>query len=409
MLTREQALTHYIDGQAIPDRLTRKKHAHYVDYAARMLRIYAGGIGWPRRDLHRQVTGLFADEADCPPQRVGAFCKMLDDSGEYDEDSRGRAAELRLKVFTFAAQYHPLVTRAEGIFEHTEEEIKRRLADEMKMSWEQIDRGLYADLIEFQTLQAFTGYPSPEAFLSAYNVAQIQACLYRATRMTLYLTADLKRMVKRIRLLGLLHEIQRVDFGPAGQGKAAYRIDLTGPVSLLHVTRRYGVEMAKLIPDLLACEGWQMQATIMTPWKWPAALKLTHEDGLNSHLPPSEPFDYGVEEAFAKAWGQEIREGWRLLREAVILQQGQTVFIPDFVLQREDGREVCLEIVGFWTPEYLEKKRQTLQKFRDQRILLAVAEGCLREGATIPAGVITFKTAIKVEAVLDQLRKIFGS
>jgi len=29
------------------------------------------------------------------------------------------------------------------------------------------------------------------------------------------------------------------------------------------------------------------------------------------------------------------------------------VFVPDFTFRHEDGTQACLEIVGFWTPEYL--------------------------------------------------------
>ena len=406
MLSSEQSIVEYADGQAFPDRLTQKRHAHYLDYATRMLRVYEHGIGRTRRDLHRAIEAIFTDELDCPTQRVAAFCKMLDDVGQYDEDARGQAADLRLRVFEFAAKYHPLVSCAEGIFEHTEAEIKSRVAQEVGMEWGQIDRALYADIIEFQTLKSFAGYPSAQAMLSAYNVAQIQACLYRATRMTLYLTGDFKRIIRRIRLLRLLHEIHRVDFVRTGRtgGAAEYRIDLSGPASLLHETRRYGVDMAKLVPVLLACEGWRLQATTLTPWKRPVFLKLSHEDGLSSHLPPSEPFDSGVEEAFAKKWGDEPREGWRLFREDVILHEGQSVFFPDFVFRREDGLEAYLEVVGFWTPEYLAKKRETIAKFRGHRILLAVAEACVRQGAAIPGSVITYKTVIKLDAVLDQLR-----
>ena len=40
--------------------------------------------------------------------------------------------------------------------------------------------------------------------------------------------------------------------------------------------------------------------------------------------------------------------------KAKFLHRGQKVFVPDFVFRHSDGRTVLIEIVGFWTPEYLQ-------------------------------------------------------
>ncbi len=47
-----------------------------------------------------------------------------------------------------------------------------------------------------------------------------------------------------------------------------------------------------------------------------------------------------------------------------LLHQGQTVLTPDFVLeQTSSGRKVYLEVVGYWTPEYLREKCHRLAPF----------------------------------------------
>jgi predicted nuclease of restriction endonuclease-like RecB superfamily len=114
-------------------------------------------------------------------------------------------------------------------------------------------------------------------------------------------------------------------------------------------------------------------------------------------------FDSSVEEAFAKKWGTEAREGWSLRRAGRILQRGQTVFVPDFVLNHLDGREVLLEIVGFWTPEYLQAKIEKLKLFEDQGILLAAAGKVASKWKDKPAGLILYKSALKLDAVLEAL------
>jgi predicted nuclease of restriction endonuclease-like RecB superfamily len=183
-----------------------------------------------------------------------------------------------------------------------------------------------------------------------------------------------------------------------------YEIRFDGPASVLRATRRYGVAMAKFLPALVACRGWRMHAVLQTRRRgWLVGLDLSSADGLRSHLPPPEEFDSRVEEAFARRWG-EHREGWTLHREGEILHQGQKVFLPDFVLRHQDGRTVLLEIVGFWTPDYLQAKFQTLRMFEGHRILLAVAEPARRLIGALPPGTIPYKTALLPAEVLKWLR-----
>ncbi|MBX3420361.1 MAG: DUF790 family protein [Pirellulaceae bacterium] len=49
---------------------------------------------------------------------------------------------------------------------------------------EQIERELFADVIEFHPLESLAGFDSPAALLARYDVAQVQVCLYRATQLT---------------------------------------------------------------------------------------------------------------------------------------------------------------------------------------------------------------------------------
>jgi uncharacterized protein len=391
MLTSDLSIVRYEKGQAIPDRLTRGTHAHYLDYAAKMIAVYRSGAGLTRRQLHRSVEAILSSEPDCPRQRIASFCKLLDDAAEFDVDRRGRAAALRLKVFSLAAQFHPLVTTPDGIFERGLIEAQSRIAAEVGKSWEQIDAALYTDVLDRQPLAAFNGFPSPEALLSAYNLAQLQACLYRATRLTVEAAADFAAIVRHARLARLLMETSCVSPG-------RYRIELSGPASILHETRRYGVNASRFLAALVACRDWSLQATMTTPWNTPARLKLSSRDGFSTHIAAPATFDSSVEEALARKWG-DLRDGWRLIRDAGILQHGQTTFVPDFLLRHTDGREVFLEIVGFWTPEYLQAKRHTIARFADRRILLAVPRRTAKIDESGP-GVVLYKTRIKPEQIV---------
>jgi predicted nuclease of restriction endonuclease-like RecB superfamily len=258
MLTSDQSIVEYKAGRAIADRLKQSTHRHYLKYAESMLAIYRNGEGRQRRQLHRDVESLFADEPDCPIRRIQAFCKLLDDKSFYRTDPDGKAAKLRLDVFSKVARFHPLVEKPDRLFEHNETKIKAQLADELGLPWSEIEKGLYTDVMSFQQLERFEGYPNASALLSRYNVAQLQACLYRAERMTVIATDDLKTIIRYAKLAQLLHDIVRLS-------PSRYRITFSGPVSILRQTRRYGVNFAKFLPALLACTGWQMTALLKTP------------------------------------------------------------------------------------------------------------------------------------------------
>jgi len=398
MLTSELSIVEYEAGRAVPDRLTQIRHRHYVDYAERMLTVYRTGVGRQRRWLHQQIEAIFADEPDCPVRRIQAFCKLLDDKSTFQTDPAGKAAKLRLEVFSQVACFHPLVQQSDQLFEHEEGKAKTALANKLGTPWDEIDRALYADVMAYQPLEEFAGYPDPAALLSRYNVAQLQACLYRAESMTVVATSDLKTIVRYAKLARLLHEITRL-------GPSQFRLSFAGPASVLRQTRRYGVNFARFLPALLACEGWSMTAIVRTPWNTRATLAISDRDRFTSHLPAPQEFDSALEESFAEKFGPK-RDGWELIREGEILHDRQKTFLPDFTFRHEDGTEVFLEIVGFWTPEYLAHKRETLRQFRHPNILLAVPEASVREGARVLETVLVYKTALKPAPLLELLEAI---
>ena len=154
-----------------------------------------------------------------------------------------------------------------------------------------------------------------------------------------------------------------------------------------------------------------MVATLRaTPFRPPLKFKLDDKCRLTSGVISANEFDSSVEESFSKEWGEQPRDGWRLERETEILHRGQTAFFPDFVFIHQDGTRAMLEIVGFWTPEYLAYKAKVLEQFSDQPVLLAIAKP-LKDKFSVPIEhpAIYFKDTIKLEAVLEMLESFRGS
>jgi predicted nuclease of restriction endonuclease-like RecB superfamily len=395
MLTRAHGIAAFEPGRIVPDRLTRQKHGRYLAYAERALKVYRSGLGRTRRELHEAVENIFCKAPDCPPRRIAAFAKLLDDRGTYLADQPAQAAFLRQQVFRLAARFHPLVRAPGRQFEHEEGAVKAEIGRRLDRPWKEIDGDLFADVPEFHRLEEFEGYADGQALLARYNVAQAQVTLFDAVSMMVWATGDFKTILRYAKLAGLMHTIRR--------NRDGYEFRFDGPASLLRQTRRYGAAMARFLPALIACRGWRMHALIRTRRGRTVAFDLSPADHLTSHLPPPEEFDSHMEAEFARQWGPEKRDGWTLIREGEVLHRGQKVFVPDFVFRHDDGRRVLLEIGGFWTPEYIEAKLRTLRAFADHKILLALGAGPAKHLKEPPAGAICFKARLRIKDVLERL------
>ncbi|MBA2285035.1 MAG: DUF790 family protein [Ktedonobacteraceae bacterium] len=89
-------------------------------------------------------------------------------------------------------------------------------------------------------------------------------------------------------------------------------------------------------------------------------------------------YDSSIEQSFAEAFraleSSQAVDGWRLEREPEPLLLEQGIFIPDFALTRA-RRRIYVEILGFWTPAYRERKIRKLQQLRERDdILLAIPQ-----------------------------------
>jgi hypothetical protein len=84
--------------------------------------------------------------------------------------------------------------------------------------------------------------------------------------------------------------------------------------------------------------------------------------------------------------------------------------IPDFRLVHPDGRDFLLEIVGYWRPEYLQKKFYQVRRAEARNLILAVSERLNLEKAGVkftelPARLIWFKDRLLAKVVLEVVER----
>jgi len=124
-------------------------------------------------------------------------------------------------------------------------------------------------------------------------------------------------------------------------------------------------------------------------------------------IPVAEPtFDSGVESDFYARF-EALDLDWRLLREPEPLEAGEHVVIPDFAFEwRYGGFRVFFEIMGFWTPEYVEKKLSRFADLEDVAFVVAYDES-LGVGEAIEATgqrAFPYSGSVRLADVRDALR-----
>ena len=117
----------------------------------------------------------------------GLMAKLLEDRCEFEVVSGHPPERLREAVFRAAAEVRKggsappdeqMIARPTSFDRNA---ILRRVADELGMTAEEVDHGLFADLKSEQRLIRFKDI-SAERLLQRYNVALAQAVLLRSTR-----------------------------------------------------------------------------------------------------------------------------------------------------------------------------------------------------------------------------------
>jgi len=127
-------------------------------------------------------------------------------------------------------------------------------------------------------------------------------------------------------------------------------------------------------------------------------------------------FDSSVEEKFARAFASH-NTGWTLKREPEPLLAGRHVLIPDFSFEKY-GRKVYLEVVGFWTTRYLERKLDKLKMVSsgsgaaavDMIIAADESLACAKlERLKGRALVFYYKKEVPVKPVVEHLKEVEAS
>lgn len=371
----------------------------YFQAAQALLQIYRAHVGKTRGELESALDEFTG--ADVHYKVYRGLAKIVDDNSVIEPVSCD-SDSLRMAFFERLKPLRPIVRTADLVFPTSTKQAVEKVATDMGLSAEELDRMLYADLPENHVVREVDRTLTPLSLIERYNVALAQAMLYRAVRAEIRLRDNFRMVFSWMKLARLMHTIDPLP-------NEGYRIVLDGPVSLFQNSERYGVNMARFLPALLLSKSWELEATVETGRVGKKTFRLNPSHNLRPAKKPQPDFDSSAEEAFYRKFARNKKSKWTITREGGVLSHDGVVFIPDFAFRHEDGRTAFLEIVGFWTPEYLKNKLSKLKRFEKENVIVAVPEvlNCARDSFSGP--VISFKARLLLKDVLPALDAIPAS
>ncbi len=369
-----------------------------VALAARVLGCYQGHVGEQYGTLRAALRDLERDSGDF--KLVRGFAKLLEREAAVETCAPLDPQRARRAAFE-AGERAGVVTEAER------EAALAAAADSLDATPAAVVESLYADLEDRQVVAGLDRVWDPAALVDQYNLSLAQTALFDATEVRVR-SGDPRRVISAVKRLRLLYEVRRLPETERRRVAATDReVVVTGPDALFRSTRRYGTRFARLLRSVAGTREWELRATVDDRGT-ERELVLTEAD---VSVPDADPvtdvsYDSGVEADFAARFGS-LELDWALVREPDPVAAGEHVVVPDFAFDYRHGDfRVYFEVMGFWTPEYVEKKLTRLDAVEDVELLVAVDEslGVGEEIETRDHRAVPYSGSVRVKDIRDALR-----
>ncbi len=312
-------------------------------------------------------------------------------------------------------------------------QVIQDVSERLSLEPADLENSLWKDLEEEQVLKDFLPI-NPGSLIRRYNFSLAQTALFKSTKMEFTSSGNWKNIFRDLKRLGLMYLVEnKEDEGGEEERENAserYVVSLDGPLSLFKMTDRYGTSFAKLLNQLIESDSWRFKAELFdrmrnrllyfeeTSTNVTGLFEAHWDESSNDRqtttvqLKRFHLYDSRVEEKFARTFNA-LNTGWVLRREPEPLIVGRHVLIPDFSFEKE-GSKAYLEIVGFWTKEYLERKLAKLSSLpptvdmmvaADESLAAASAKKFERMGRSNLL-FFSYSKEVPVDPILKHLRKV---
>ncbi len=317
-----------------------------IKLAEKVLTVYRLCLGRKRRIVQANLRKI---ENARNYRKVRGFAKLVERECRFERSTGLNPTDVRRFLFE-----RGFVTTV-GDRRRVLEEAARHFGVDV----DEIERAIFAD-VEDELVLTDVPEIDPIDLVKRYNLSLLQTTIFNALRMTFWISSNHKNVFRKMKWLGLMYELYE------SEGKLLTSV--TGPASIIRMTRRYGTSMAKLIPEIIRAKRWWIRAEILDEYDR-RVLFMEISDRLRDAFPDEVAeveYDSSLEEEFERRI--KFLLGCEVVREPGVVKAGRYAYIPDFLI-RKNGREVYVEIAGFWTEEYIRRK---LEKIREANIPLVL-------------------------------------
>ncbi|HJW68758.1 MAG TPA: DUF790 family protein [Candidatus Binatia bacterium] len=355
--------------------------AHDHPWLHVLLDEYARFVGRRQRELDERLREPLPCASPLAKRRVAVHV-LARLCGNY-RTTRTAPRSARAAVFVEAArsQAEPAVVVA-------------CVATRLGVTATELTDALFADLPGERVVAAPAELLSPEELALRTNLAIAQAFLFRSAAVLIEMEGNARAVVRHAKLRGLICSVA------PGRDEGRAALEISGPYALFRRTLLYGRALSEILPLLAWCQRFWLRADCTVRGQ-----HLVLQLGSGAPIfPGKQPrlYDSKLEERFARDF-RRIAPDWDVVREPEPVPAGDALIFPDFALQhRRDGRRWLVEIVGFWTPQYVERKLALLRAARLGNLILCVdeARSCAEAKVSASTRVIAFCRRIDAAAVL---------
>jgi predicted nuclease of restriction endonuclease-like RecB superfamily len=375
--------------------LDAKGRAVALELAAALIEQARAHVGKTRAELDEVIDAIVGGAKD--RKLADGLAKLVWDRAEVAEDAAIDPEELRHQVFV----------TAQAVWQRTGEgdpfnraAALAAVAEARGLTVDEIERALYADLRDAHVVTAFQPL-TPPRLVAAYDLAQPQAVLLRATRVVVEVESAIpgayRTLFRKLKFLRLLCAIT-----PSGKG---YRIEIDGPFALFESSTKYGLALALALPAIRELDRWSLVADL----RWGTA-RTPLRCQLDGRGEPEADEPHVTDEVAALLAGfADLDTPWRgSPAQAILDLPGVGVCAPDLAFEHtKTGECIYLEVMGYWSRDAVWKRVELVRAGLDHRILFAVGQQLRVSEAVLdddlPGALYVYKRTMSAKAIAERL------
>lgn len=206
-----------------------------------------------------------------------------------------------------------------------------------------------------------------DLMLSANNFL-LRNIIQQSARVDILIRGKIRPIVRQAQLRGLICVAKPYP----GNSEFDMRISLSGPLALFRHARLYGRLLVEILPFLPNCDRFHLNAIISQGEKQSSWIIKSGDP-----IKPTEPreFDSQIERRFAREFMKATND-YDLIREPEAIEAKESLIFPDFAIKHrtDNERSWLLEIVGYWTDAYLQKKVENLRFANIKNLIICVSK-----------------------------------